>query len=106
MSNSQLQTTNYIRGAHSAPPHHYVVPSPYKQGESAIRDFTPQGSFSLLLSDFSFPLHFHFRNHFPVKEAHDAVGIIGVVLGVGHHYDGCAFGVKLLEQVHYFCAVL
>ena len=115
-----------------APPHHYVVPSPYKQGESAIRkvlrmEISPLillrslyllrtsaiqaslialGLASVLLSAFPFPLHFHFRNHFPVKEAHDAVGIIGVVLGVGYHYDGCAFGVKLLEQVHYFCAVL
>ena len=80
-----------------APPPRQRRYSPYEQGESAIRDFTPQGSFSFLISDFSFPLHFHFRNHFPVKEAHDAVGIIGVVLGVGYHYDGCAFGVKLLE---------
>ena len=30
-----LLTTNY--SLFSAPPHHYVVPSPYKQGESAIR---------------------------------------------------------------------
>ena len=26
-------------GVYSAPPHHYVVPSPYKQGESAVRSF-------------------------------------------------------------------
>ena len=27
----------YVGGCFWAPPHHYVVPSPYKQGESAVR---------------------------------------------------------------------
>ena len=30
-----------------APPHHYVVPSPYKQGESAVRINIPHGSCTL-----------------------------------------------------------
>ena len=28
-------------GVYSAPSHHFVVPSPYKQGESAVRSFYP-----------------------------------------------------------------
>ena len=36
-------------GVFLAPPHHYVVPSPYKQGESAVRaKFTPRKGYSLL----------------------------------------------------------
>ena len=30
-----------------APPHHFVVPSPYKQGESAVRINIPHGSCTL-----------------------------------------------------------
>ena len=30
-----------------APPHHFVVPSPYKQGESAVRVNIPHGSCTL-----------------------------------------------------------
>ena len=37
-----------------APPHHFMVPSPYKQGESAIRIINSARFF--LLSPFSFPL--------------------------------------------------
>ena len=33
-----LLTTNLlVTNSFSAPPHHYVVPSPYEQGESAVR---------------------------------------------------------------------
>ena len=36
-----------------APPHHYVVPSPYKQGESAVRYFfTLCKGYSLLLTTY------------------------------------------------------
>ena len=40
-----------------APPHHFVVPSPYKQGESAVRFKSPAWSFSFLISPFSFLNH-------------------------------------------------
>ena len=40
-----------------APPHHFVVPSPYKQGESAIRTINSARFF--LLFPFSFLLSHH-----------------------------------------------
>ena len=46
-------TTHYSLLTFFAPPHHYVVPSPYKQGESAVR-IHPARLF--LLSPFSFLL--------------------------------------------------
>ena len=38
LAHPEIKTTyNYVFALVLAPPHHYVVPSPYKQGESAIR---------------------------------------------------------------------
>ena len=44
-----------------APPHHFVVPSPYKQGESAVRINIPQGSCTLYAVSYTLPLLL--RNH-------------------------------------------
>ena len=49
-----------------APPHHFVVPSPYKQGESAVRVNIPHGSCTLysVICTLSSPLY-HLRWIFP-----------------------------------------
>ena len=53
-----------------------------------------------------FHLHLQLGYDFAVEEVYDAVGIVGVALGVGYHDDGGAFFVELFEQVHHFHAVL
>ena len=40
----QVRSEEYPCGVLSAPSHHFVVPSPYKQGESAIRSLCPCGA--------------------------------------------------------------
>ena len=57
-------------------------------------------------SQLLFHLHLQLGNDFAVEEVYDAVGIVGVALGVGYHDDGGAFFVELFEQVHHFHAVL
>ena len=53
-----------------------------------------------------FSLHFHLAHHLAVEEVYYAVGIVGVVLGVGYHDDGGALLVQFAEQVHHLLAVL
>lgn len=45
-------------------------------------------------------------NHFTIEEVDGAIGVCGIVLAVGYHHDGGAFGVELREQFHDFQTVL
>ena len=47
----------------------------------------------------------HILDNLSVEEVDDAVGVAGVALGVGHHYDGGTFFVKIGKQIHHFLAI-
>ena len=51
-------------------------------------------------------LQFYFGNNLTIKEVDDALGVTGISLRVGDHYDGGALLVQLGEQLHYLQTIL
>ena len=50
-------------------------------------------------------LHLHLRHHLSIEEVDYAVGLVGVVLRVGHHDYCCALAMQFGKQVHHLTSI-